>query len=69
MPHAPNSFEYKIRQTDYHGDAKSIHLEENVLSGVGSDGWELVAAVPIVEGGKTVKILHYMVKQSKRSMI
>ncbi len=69
MPHNPNSFEYKIRQTDYHGDAKSLHLEENVLSGVGSDGWQLVSAVPIIENGKTVKILHYLVKHSKHSMI
>ncbi|HXE41436.1 MAG TPA: hypothetical protein VN516_00320 [Candidatus Baltobacteraceae bacterium] len=68
MP-ATNHFEYKIRQMDYHGDPKNLLLDESILDGSGHDGWELVSAVPIVEHGKTVRILYCMKKQSKRSMI
>jgi hypothetical protein len=69
MSSASNHFEYKIRQMDYQFDQKHFHHEENVLDGSGHDGWEVVSAVPIVEEGKTVRILYCMKQQSKRSLI
>jgi len=69
MSSAANHFEYKICQMDYHGNQKNFHHEESVLDGSGHDGWEVAAAVPIVEDGNTVRILYCMKKQSKRSLI
>jgi hypothetical protein len=64
-----NHFEYKLRLMDYHDTQKSLQYDESILDGAGNDGWDLASAVPIVEGGKTVKILYCMKKHSKRSMI
>ena len=62
-------FEYKLRQLDYHGDQKSLHHTEAILDGSGQDGWDLVTAVPIVEDGKTVRILYCLKKHSRRTTI
>jgi hypothetical protein len=64
-----NTFEYTIRQLEYHVDQKSLHHAEIILGGLGSDGWDLAAAVPIVEEGKTVRILYCLRKHTKRSII
>lgn len=69
MTSASNHFEYRLRLMDYHGDQKSLHHDESILDGAGNDGWDLACAVPIVEDGKTVKILYCLKKHSKRSMI
>ncbi len=64
-----NHFEYKIRLMDYQDSHRSLLHDEAVLEGLGSDGWELVSVVPIVEGGKTIRIVYYLKKQSRRPMI
>jgi len=69
MSSGSNHFEYKIRLMDYQDNQRSLIHDEAVLEGVGSDGWELVSAVPIVEGGKTIRIIYYLKKQSRRPMI
>ena len=69
MSSGTSHFEYKIREMDYHASQKQFHREESVLDGSGHDGWEVAAAVPIVEDGNTVRILYCMKKQSKRSLI
>ena len=50
MP-ASNTFQYLLRQTEYEGSEKSLHHDQSILEGLGSDGWELAAAVPIVAEG------------------
>lgn len=62
-------FEYKLRQVDYVGDQKSLHHAEIILDGSGHDGWDLVTAVPIIEAGKTVRILFCLKKHSRRSIV
>ena len=69
MPSTPNHFEYKLRLMDYHDNQKSLHHDEVVLDGYGTDGWDLAAAIPIVEEGKTVRIVYCLRKPSKRSLI
>ena len=69
MHSGPNHFEYKIRLMDYQDNQRSLLHDEAVLEGLGGDGWELVSAVPIVDGGKTIRIIYYFKKQSRRSMI
>jgi len=64
-----NYFQYLIRQMDYHGTQKALGHDQSVLEGLGSDGWELASAVPIVEEGKTVRIIYCLKKQSRRSII
>jgi hypothetical protein len=64
-----NTFQYLLRQTDYEGTPKSLQHEQTILEGFGSDGWELAAAVPIVEEGKTVRIVYCLKKHSKGSFI
>jgi hypothetical protein len=54
---------------DYHGTQKALGHDQSVLEGLGSDGWELASAVPIVEEGKTVRIIYCLKKQSRRSII
>ncbi|HEU5397576.1 MAG TPA: DUF4177 domain-containing protein [Verrucomicrobiae bacterium] len=66
---AGNHFEFKLRQLDYHGDPKSLINDEHILNASGGDGWELVSAVPIVENGKTVRILYCLKKHSRHSLI
>ncbi len=66
---ASNHFQYLLRQTDYHGTQKELHQDQSFLDGLGSDGWELAAAVPIVEDGKTVRIVYCLKKQSKGSFM
>ena len=69
MPSSSSHFENKIRQLDYHNDTKSLQHSECILDAYGQDGWELASAVPIVEGGKTVRVLYCMKKQTKRAII
>ena len=69
MHSGPNHFEYKIRLMDYQDSQRSLLHDEAVLEGLGSDGWELVSAVPITEHGKTIRMVYYFKKQSRRSMI
>ena len=64
-----NNFQYLLRQTDYHGTQKGLQHDQGLLEGLGSDGWELVSAMPIVEDGKTVRILYCLKKTSRRSLI
>jgi hypothetical protein len=64
-----NQFQYLIRQTDYQGNQKGLHHDQSFLEGLGSDGWDLAALVPIVEEGKTVRLLYCLKKQSKGSFI
>ena len=64
-----NNFQYLLKQTEYEGTQKSLHHDQSILEGFGSDGWELAAAVPIVEDGKTVRIVYCLKKQSRRSFI
>jgi len=64
-----NVFEYTIRQLEYHEDQKSLQHAETILAGLGGDGWDLAAAVPIVEQGKTVRIMYCLRKHSRRSLI
>jgi hypothetical protein len=54
---------------DYHGTQKALHQDQNFLDGLGEDGWDLAAAVPIVEDGKTVRIVFCLKKQSRGSYI
>ena len=68
MP-ASNTFQYLLRQTEYEGSEKSLHHDQSILEGLGSDGWELAAAVPIVAEGKTVRIVYCLKKTSRRSFI
>ena len=64
-----NHYQYLIRQMDYHGTQKALHHDQNFLDGLGEDGWELATAVPIVEDGKTVRIVFCLKKQSRGSYI
>jgi hypothetical protein len=54
---------------DYHNDKKNLLQDEGILDAYGQDGWELASAVPIVEDGKTVRILYCLKKQSRRAII
>ncbi len=54
---------------EYQNNAKALTRDQSVLEGLGSDGWELAAAVPIVEEGKTERILYCFKKHSHRSII
>ncbi len=54
---------------DYQGTHKGLLHDQSILEGLGSDGWELAAAVPIVEEGKTVKIVYCLKKGSHHSLI
>jgi len=69
MHTGPNHFEYKIRLMDYQDSQRSLLHDEAVLEGIGVDGWELGSAVPITEHGKTIRIVYYFKKQSRRSVI
>jgi hypothetical protein len=40
-------YEYKIQSVDV-GDIESLDQDERILDSLGQDGWELVAAVPII---------------------
>jgi len=64
-----NHFQYLLRQMEYEGTQKGLHHDQTVLEGLGSDGWELAAAVPIVDEGKTVRIVYCLKKHSKGSFI
>jgi len=64
-----NRYQYLIRQTDYHGTQKGLHHDQSFLDGLGEDGWNLTAAIPIVEDGKTVRIIYCLKKESKGSYI
>jgi len=64
-----NHFQYLLRQTEYHGTQKGLHQDQSFLEGLGSDGWDLTAVVPIVEEGKTVRLLYCLKKQSRGSFI
>ncbi len=64
-----NNFQYLLKQTEYEGTQKGLHHDQTILEGFGSDGWELAAAVPIVEEGKTVRIVYCLKKTSRRSFI
>jgi hypothetical protein len=63
------NYQYLLRQTEYHGTQKALHQDQNFLDGLGEDGWDLAAAVPIVEDGKTVRIVFCLKKQSRGSYI
>ncbi|HEY3761628.1 MAG TPA: hypothetical protein VGN23_07765 [Verrucomicrobiae bacterium] len=62
-------FEYNLRELEYQSDQKNFQDIEIILDGLGSDGWDVAAAVPIVEQGKTVRILYCLRKHSRRSLI
>jgi hypothetical protein len=47
----PVKFEYKIMPVDV-GDTESLAQDEGILNELGQQGWELVAAVPIVHDPK-----------------
>jgi hypothetical protein len=64
-----NHYQYLIRQMEYHGTQKALHQDQNFLDGLGDDGWNLTAAVPIVEDGKTVRIIYCLKKESRGSYI
>jgi len=40
-------YEYKIMPVDV-ADSESLDQDESILNGLGQEGWELVAAVPII---------------------
>jgi hypothetical protein len=69
MSSTSNQFQYLLRQTDYQGTQKWLQHDQSFLEGLGNDGWDLAAAVPIVEEGKTVRLLYCLKKQSRRSFI
>ena len=64
-----NNFQYLLKQTEYEGSQKGLHHDQAILEGLGSDGWELAAAVPIVAEGKTVRIVYCLKKTSRRSFM
>ncbi|HTV61008.1 MAG TPA: hypothetical protein VMH30_00410 [Verrucomicrobiae bacterium] len=64
-----NQFQYQLRQVEYQGTQKGLQHDQSFLDGMGNDGWDLAAAVPIVEDGKTVRVLYCLRKQSRHSMI
>jgi hypothetical protein len=66
---ASNHFQYLIRQEEYEGTQKGLHHDQSFLEGLGNDGWDLTAVVPIVENGKTVRLVYCMKKQSRGSFI
>jgi len=59
-----NHFQYLLRQVDYEGTQKNLHTEQIGLDSLGNDGWELAAAVPVVEAGKTVRIVFCLKKHT-----
>jgi hypothetical protein len=64
-----NHFQYIVRQTEYEGTQKGLHHDQSFLEGLGGDGWDLATVIPIVEGGKTVRLVYYLKKQSTGSLI
>jgi len=64
-----NHFQYLVRQSEYESTQKGLHHDQTILEGLGGDGWDLATVVPIVEDGKTVRIVYYLKKQSTGSLI